>query len=173
MGMNEIKKEARALLKEFKGDNYIFGMGCLDRVGELASYFGKKTLLITNLGTRSQKELSVIIRSLEGGGCEVIGPVPSAQPNAPREDVGRLAQEIENTHPECVVVVAGGSGIDAAKAAGVQAVLGGDLEEYFGVGKVKKRIQIRGKVLIPVLAVQTSSGSGAHLTKYSNISDIG
>ncbi len=171
--MAEVTEEARTLLREFKGDSYIFGIDCLERIGELVTPFGKKTLLITNLGTRSKKEFSDLVQSLERAGCKITGPIPSARPNAPREDVWRLAKEIEQTHPDCVVVVAGGSGIDAAKAAVVQAVLGGDLEEYFGVGKVTERIQTGGEVLISVVAVQTSSGSGAHLTKYSNITDIG
>jgi alcohol dehydrogenase len=77
-----------------------------------------------------------------------------------------------NHTPDCLVAVGGGSTIDAAKAANVIACLGGhdpDVEDYVGVGLVTEAISRTGKRLIPMIAVQTASGSGAHLTKYSNI----
>ena len=157
---------------EFKGDSYIFGVDCLQRIGGLVSPFGEKCLLITNLGERSKDDLGRITTCLSQEKLEVIGPVRSARPNAPREDVARLAEEISRVKPDSVVVVAGGSGIDAAKAAVVLAVLGGDVEDYFGTGKVTEKLHTAGKKLIPVIAVQTASGSAAHLTKYSNITDI-
>jgi len=170
--MKELKEMARQLLRAFKGDKYIFGVDCLDRIGELVSPFGRKSLLITNLGRRSKEDLLSIINSLSKKEMEVSGPVPSAKPNAPKEDVLRLAEEVSRANPDSVLVVAGGSGIDAAKAAVVLSVLEGDIGEYFGVGKVTEKILTTGKELIPVIPVQTASGSAAHLTKYSNITDI-
>ena len=170
--MKELKEKARSLLKEFKGENYIFGIDCLERSGELVVPFGGKTLLVTNLDNRSEEDFTRLIHSLEEERLEVIGPVRSARPNAPREDVSKLVEDVKKANPDSVVVVAGGSGIDAAKAAVVLAILGGDVEEYFGVGKVTDRIASIGKELLPLIAVQTSSSSAAHLTKYSNITDF-
>ncbi len=169
---SELKAKAKALLREFKGKNYIFGPNCLDRVKELVSPFGKKTLLMTNLGVWNQPDLKRIIDSLRSDNLDVFGPVSGAGPNAPREDVFRLAAEVSKNQPDSIVVVDGGSGIDAVKAASVLASLGGDIEDYFGVGKVTEKLISEGKVLTPVIAVQTASSSAAHLTKYSNITDI-
>jgi len=75
-----------------------------------------------------------------------------------------------------VVAVGGGSTIDAAKAAAVLATLEGtshEIEPYFGVGKVAEALAARGTKLPGFVAVQTAAGSGAHLTKYSNITDPG
>jgi alcohol dehydrogenase len=170
--LNELKEKARKLLREFKGYDYVFGVGCLHRLGKLAAPFGKKILLITNRGKQSKAYLVHILDSLRDADLDVIGPIPSSRPNALREDVVRLAKGIAKTKPDSVVVVGGGSGIDAAKAASVLACLGGDLEDYFGVGKVSEKLRSAGKTLIPVIALQTASSSAAHLTKYSNISDI-
>lgn len=170
--MNELKERARKLLREFKGNNYIFGINCLDKLGELVAPFGKKSLLITSLGDWSEKDLKRILDSLRSRDVDVVGPIPSARPNAPREDVSRLAEEILKTKPDSVVVADGGSGIDATKAASVLAVLGGDVEDYFGMGKVTEKLQSEEKTLTPIIAVQTASSSAAHLTKYSNITDI-
>ncbi|KXA95042.1 hypothetical protein AKJ65_02690 [candidate division MSBL1 archaeon SCGC-AAA259E19] len=45
------------------------------------------------------------------------------------------------------------------------------IDPYFGTGNVTKVKESTGKKMIPMIAVQTASGSGAHLTKYSNITD--
>lgn len=170
--MMNLKEKARTLLREFKGDHYIFGLGCLNRLGELVSPFGKRTLLVTNLGRWSEPDLEQIIDSLKEKNLNVTGPIPGAKPNAPREDVSRLMKEISRIKPDSVVVADGGSGIDAVKAASVLAALGGDVEDYFGVGKVTEKLHSTGKTPTPVIAVQTAASSAAHLTKYSNITDM-
>ena len=76
--------------------------------------------------------------------------------------------------PDCIVAVGGGSTIDAAKAANVAASLGHDdpeLENYYGMGLVGPALARTGAKLLPMVAVQTASGSGAHLTKYANVTD--
>lgn len=170
--MRELKEKAKKLLNDFKGDKYIFGVDCLDRISELAAPFGQQCLLITNLGKWNEVELENIITCLRREDIKIIGPVDSAKPNAPREDVSRLTEEISKANPDSIVVVDGGSGIDATKAANVIATLGGDVEDYFGTGKVTEKLRSYGKTLTPLIAVQTASSSSAHLTKYSNITDV-
>jgi len=48
---------------------------------------------------------------------------------------------------------------------------GDSIEPYFGTGIVTKIREKTGRVVMPVVAVQTAASSGAHLTKYSNITD--
>jgi alcohol dehydrogenase len=170
--MNDLKESAGQMIREFKGDRYIFGLDCLDRVGEMAVSLGRRCLTVSNLGTWDPGSLQRIISSLTRSKVDVGGPVSGAAPNAPREDVIRLAEIIAEAKPESIVVADGGSGIDAVKAAGVLAVMGGDVEDYFGVGRVTARLHETGMALIPVLAVQTAASSAAHLTKYSNITDL-
>jgi alcohol dehydrogenase class IV len=101
--------------------------------------------------------------------------IRGAAPNAPVEDVKRLAREVEASKPEVVVSVGGGSGIDAAKAALCLLALGDkhpDLQSYFGVGQVGAMLQAAGRKLLPLIAAQIASGSAAHLTKYSNVTYI-
>ncbi|HEA64620.1 MAG TPA: iron-containing alcohol dehydrogenase, partial [Candidatus Aminicenantes bacterium] len=115
--MNELKEKARALIDEFKGKNYIYGIDCLERIGKLSVPFGKKVLLITNLQTRDHHSYHNIFESLVDSGLEIAGPFPSAQPNSPKEDVSRIKEEILREKPDFVLVASGGSGIDATKAA--------------------------------------------------------
>ncbi len=61
------------------------------------------------------------------------------------------------------------------KAANALATLGAkvtpEIDHYFGTNVVSKSLDETGSSLIPVIAVQTSASSGAHLTKYSNVTD--
>ncbi|UCC40105.1 MAG: iron-containing alcohol dehydrogenase [Candidatus Aminicenantes bacterium] len=170
--MEELKEKARELIDEFKGSNYIYGIDCLERSGKLAAAFGRKILLMTNLQNRDKQNFEKIVDSLSHSGLEIIGPIKSSRPNSPKEDVLKLKKEILEAGADCVIVASGGSGIDAAKAACVLAALGGDIEDYFGVGKVSERLGELGKNLLPCIAIQTASSSAAHLTKYSNITDL-
>ena len=170
--MNDLKKSAGQMLRQFKGGRYIFGLDCLDKAGELAAPLGKRILLVSNLGTWDDASLQRLASSLKASNLEIVGPVPAAAPNAPREDVARLRDVVVEARPQSIIVADGGSGIDAVKAAVVLAALGGDVEDYFGVGRVTTKLQEKGLTLLPVLAVQTAASSAAHLTKYSNITDI-
>lgn len=96
----------------------------------------------------------------------------SARPNSPSEDVFRIQEAILSSKPDFVLSASGGSGIDAAKAAIVLASLGGKLDDYFGVDKVSQKLGEEEKSLKPHVAIQTASGSAAHLTRYSNITNI-
>ncbi len=163
---------AQALLEEFKGDHYRYGMGVLNQTGELASSLGKKSIVIQDEFVGSRESLDRILESLKAGGVQVLRQEPGARPNAPREDVFRLAEAIRSAHPELVVSFGGGSTTDAAKAAIVLACLGGEIDAYFGTGLVSGALADQRARLTPHLAIQTAASSGAHLTKYSNVTDL-
>ncbi|MGE4583934.1 MAG: iron-containing alcohol dehydrogenase [Sphaerochaeta sp.] len=169
-------KRAYELLNAWKGDSYIHGLGVLDQVGKLAASFGKRALVVSNT-TYMKPIADRVVAYLSQAGVELAGGVvaPDAKPNAPREDVYRLESYILHTKPDCIVVIGGGSSIDAVKAANALATLGGkvtaEIDYYFGTNVVSDALKKTDSSLIPVIAVQTSASSGAHLTKYSNITD--
>ncbi|MBE3144703.1 MAG: iron-containing alcohol dehydrogenase, partial [Planctomycetes bacterium] len=74
--------------------------------------------------------------------------------------------------PEMLVSFGGGSTTDAVKAANVLATLTGGIDDFFGTGLVTQALLAQGKQLLPHLAIQAAASSGAHLTKYSNITDV-
>jgi alcohol dehydrogenase len=89
--------------------------------------------------------------------------------------VYRIETYILHQKPDVIIAVGGGSTIDACKAANFLAALGGavtpEVDHWFGTGIVGEALKTSGKKLCPLIAVQTSASSGAHLTKYSNITD--
>jgi len=177
--MSDFEK-ARELIRGFKGDDYAFGAGALTRTGELAAQLGKSAAVIYALYPGVEKLVDQVKDSLRSAGMTVLGELIGAEPNAPREDVFRLGDQVGELKPEVIVVIGGGSTIDATKAASVLATLGGPIDRYFGTAQVTNALRraqdgalaTSGKTLIPVVAVQTASSSGAHLTKYSNITDL-
>ena len=61
------------------------------------------------------------------------------------------------------------------KAANVLASLGEwdlEIDSFFGTGLVTEAMTKYGAGLIPMVAVETAAGSAAHLTKYSNVTDL-
>jgi alcohol dehydrogenase class IV len=164
------------LLVEFKSDRYAFGHGVLDQTGRLAAQLGKTALVVGDFGqTWARPALDTVIGSLLANGIKVLGSVHGAAANAPRDDVYRLQGHLLHKNPEILVAVGGGSTIDACKAAATLATLGdveAEIDPYFGVGEVTRRCEHAHRTILPVVAVMTAASSGAHLTKYSNITDL-
>jgi alcohol dehydrogenase len=174
--MDELFTKARNLLANWKGDNYVFGRGVLPQVGKLAAAQGKNALVVCNT-TYMKPVADAVVEALKKAGVSLSGGtvVPDAGPNAPRADVYRIETYILHHKPDVIIAVGGGSTIDACKAANFLATLGGavspEVDHWFGTGIVSEALKSTGKKLYPLIAVETSASSGAHLTKYSNITD--
>ena len=174
--MSDLIEKASAILKDFRGNSYAFGSGVLDEApGKFAAELGKKAMFIGPLESewfRPHKDR--ILNSLAGNGVGMVDIVRSAGPNAPFVDVYRIHSHIMHKRPEVLVVAGGGSGIDATKAAATLATLGDlkpEIDLFFGVGEVTKVCQESDRTIMPVVAIMMAASSGAHLTKYSNITD--
>jgi len=187
-------ERARALLYEFKGERYLYGMGVLPRVGAAAATLGKRAVLVRDAFPGSGAFVQTIQESLAAAGLMLVGEIAGARPNAPREDLARITAGLAELEPQVLVSFGGGSTIDATKAAEVLRTLGGDVEDYFGTGLVTRALTGSGKnrgrprdggceplprdggcepdKLTPHVAIQTAASSGAHLTKYSNITNV-
>lgn len=171
----DYKARAKDMLQHWKKGNYAFGKGVLGKVGDFAKRAGKSTMLVvTGLGFEKWTEPLVNnVRSyLRNKNVDVSGIIRGARANAPREDVYRIANQLGKKRPHSIIALGGGSTIDAVKAASVLATLDSDdVETYFGQGLVTEKLNAEGAKLPTIIAVQTASSSGAHLTKYSNITD--
>jgi len=177
--MKEKIREAENLLKDYKGEDYTFGVNCLDVLGYYVSKFGNSTLLIISSSSWAKQLRRKIMGILNKSGIKILAEVDTAAPNTPTEDVVKLANIIKDFKPQSITCVGGGSAIDCSKTANALASLAPEnnnmeqfLEHFFGVDKVSKIAREKNKKLYPMIAVQVASGSGSHLTKYANVTDI-
>jgi alcohol dehydrogenase class IV len=185
--VREYFRKAEKILKEWKGDSYTFGEDILEATGKYSKKYGEKAaLIVTELGQAwIQKPLEQLKSGLKTNGV-IFETINGARPNAPREDVYRISLQVARSKSNVIVALGGGSTIDAAKAAAVlntyspaevMEILGASvsdadsIEPYFGTGLVSKMKEKTGRAVVPVVGVQTAASSGAHLTKYSNITD--
>jgi len=172
------KKHAAELLTAWKGDDYSFGLGNLDRLGAYAAESGSKAAVVASgMGRPWGPPLHERVeKALLGAGVSIVGGlIRGPRPNAPREDVLKISSELESRSADVIVAVGGGSLIDAVKCAAAWGVLSDShprLDDYFGVGRVSEMLKAARAVMPPIVAVQIASGSAAHLTKYSNITDL-
>jgi alcohol dehydrogenase len=169
---------AHDLLRQFKGDAYVFGLDCFSELGRQAASLGQRaSVVISGFGKPWGFPLHrAVMDTVDAAGVTMAGElIPGAAPNAPREDVLRLAESLDLQSPGVVIAVGGGSGIDAVKAAVAYWCLHdqySDLNTYFGLGKVTEMLKATERELPPLMAVQLASGSAAHLTKYANVTDV-
>ncbi len=165
-------KQARQLLDEFKGDTYVYGAGVLSQVGEVVAQNGQRVALVRSTFPGTDDYVHVIEESLSRAGVDLVRAIEGPRPNAPREDVLGITEEFKAAEPDVIMSFGGGSNIDASKAADVLRTLGGQIDDYFGTGMVTQALERGGKSLSPHVAIQTAASSAAHLTKYSNITDL-
>ncbi len=163
---------ARDLLRRFKGDAYLFGGGILAQLGPVAAELGHRAALVRGGFRGSDDYVSLLRASLAQARVDVGSEIKGVRPNAPKEDLLRLAADLRAAEADVIVSFGGGSTIDATKAADVLVRLGGDVEGYFGTNHVTEALEAQSRSLTPHLAVQTVASSAAHLTKYSNITNL-
>src|SRR3972149_9554995 len=120
--MEQVTERAAKMLTDWKGEAYTFGFEVLNKVGDCTAQYGRRALLmVADLGTAwVEGTLKTVIDSLKAKGVE-FEIISGAAPNAPREDLYRLALQITRARPEVIIALGGGSTIDAAKAADVLA----------------------------------------------------
>lgn len=159
---------AEEILKAWKPTKIDFGEGRVRHVGQIAKRYADRTLVVIGRGSiKKSGILQEAIQSLEGSGI-TYKIVEGVEPNPSKETVYRITYHLLAGNFNCVTAIGGGSVIDAAKAAGILGTTReGEIDDYFGVGMVSKKV----KRIMNLIAVPTTSGTGSELTKFSVITD--
>ncbi len=163
---------AYELLHRFKGEGYLFGSGVLAEIGPWVRKAGSRAALVRGTFRGSDAYVKSIREALAAADVEIVAEIRGARPNTPTEDVTRICGALAEAGPDVIVSFGGGSTIDATKAAMVPWTAGGEVEDYFGTDLVSEALKRLAKRLPAHVAIQTVAGSAAHLTKYSNVTDL-
>ncbi len=144
-------------------EKIVTGRGCLAELGNEAARLGRRALLVT--GRRAMREAGILDRAIEilrEAGCEAsvyddVPPEPTVDTvNAGRSTLGEKGGNL-------VIGLGGGSVIDVAKAIGGLALSESGCAAHF-----------HGEPLpgegVPIIAIPTTSGTGAEVTRNSVLS---
>ncbi len=146
--------------------NNIFGFGSLKEISlHIANLGLKKGLVVTDsfwATSPHTKRLSDFMKQA-GASAIVWG---HAQPNPTDKNVSDGIEVYRKEGCDFVLSLGGGSAHDCAKAIGIMVNNPGTIHAYEGVDKVKKPLP-------PLLAINTTAGTAAEMTRFCIITDTG
>jgi alcohol dehydrogenase class IV len=128
----------------------IFGAGSLKEVGPIAAAFGRKALIVT--GRNSERAAPLLkLLTIPHTTCSISG----------EPTLSMIAKGVEHG---CDVIIGfgGGSAIDAAKAIAALSTNACDIFDYL---EVIGRAQPLKNAPLPVIAIPTTAGTGAEVTR--------
>lgn len=142
----------------------VFGLGVLERLGNLARDLGfKRTLLVADAGVVNAGHAARATRVLEAAGIHsTLFTEFGANPDSAMVEAGRaFAQPLGL---DSVVGLGGGSSLDCAKGINFLLTNGGSMGDYRGYGKASTP-------LLPMIGVPTTAGTGSEAQSYAVIAD--
>ncbi|MFN0069594.1 MAG: iron-containing alcohol dehydrogenase [Limisphaerales bacterium] len=135
----------------------VFGAGTVAEAGRLAQELGRRPLVVTGANPDRARPLLEALHA-EKLGHEVF-PVPG-EPTTLHVAAGVARAELRAC--DCVIGFGGGAAIDAAKAIAALMTNGGDLYDYL---EVVGRGRPRCRAAAPWMAIPTTAGAGAEVTR--------
>jgi len=142
----------------------VFGEGAVARVGDLAKEIGaKRALLVTDKGIAAAGHSLRATGFLEAAGLSVT-IFDEVRENPSTLDVERCVQSARAAGIDLIIGLGGGSSMDTAKGANFILTNGGQIQDYWGVGKATK-------AMLPLIAIPTTAGTGSECQSFALISD--
>lgn len=143
---------------------FVFGAGAVERLGELAGELGaRRVLLVSDAGVAAAGHAQKGIDSLVAADIET-HTFFDVHENPTTVDVQAGLQLARRHDPELIVGLGGGSSMDCAKGINFLFSNGGEMRDYWGVGKALKP-------MLPMIAVPTTAGTGSEAQSFALISD--
>src|SRR4051812_18557631 len=142
----------------------VFGPGKVESLGELAGELGaRRVLVVSDPGIVEAGHTARGINALTRAGIETqlfhdVGENPTTDHVAAGL---KIAKRLE---PELIVGFGGGSSMDCAKGINFRYSNGGEMSDYWGIGKATKP-------MLPMIAVPTTAGTGSETQSFALISD--
>lgn len=142
----------------------VFGNGVLSRLGELAREAGgRKVLLVTDPGIAAAGHAERATESLQKAGLTVT-LYDGVRENPTTADVAKCLAVAREAQIDLIVGLGGGSSMDTAKGTNFLFTNGGEMRDYWGVGKATRP-------MLPLIAVPTTAGTGSECQSAALIAD--
>lgn len=142
----------------------VFGPDKIDELGHLAASLGaNRALLVTDDGIVSVGHADRAIESLAKSNITA-ETFSAVHENPTTDDVERGVQVARHCQPDLLIGLGGGSSMDCAKGINFIYSCGGQMRDYWGVGKATRP-------MLPMIAIPTTAGTGSETQSFALISD--
>jgi alcohol dehydrogenase len=142
----------------------VFGRGALDQVGPRTRGYGRRALVVTDRGMVASGLVERVTGLLQAAGVESI-VFSGVEPNPTVAQVEAALSTGAGHDVDVVVSVGGGSAHDCAKMVSLVAANGGHVRDYEGSDRA-------AGAGIPLIAVNTTAGTGADISRFAVITDV-
>ncbi len=142
----------------------VFGVNSVERVGELAKTLGaKRVLLVTDAGIVAAGHAGRVQALLEAADMAVTR-FDQVRENPTTQCVERCVEVARGSAIDTIVGLGGGSSMDTAKGCNFILTNGGQMKDYWGVGRATRP-------MLPLLAIPTTGGTGSECQSFALIAD--
>jgi len=142
----------------------ITGAGSVEQVGRLARELGaKRVLLVTDAGIVAAGHAGRVQTNLEGAELQVTF-FDRVRENPTTKCVDDCVAVARAAGVDTIIGLGGGSSMDTAKGCNFILTNGGQMKDYWGVGKATKP-------MLPFIAIPTTAGTGSEMQCAALIAD--
>lgn len=142
----------------------LMGVGCVNEAGNrVQGLGGNKVLIVTNEGLVNAGIAGKVEKILKDAGLQVV-IYDNAQPNPTDHNVDDGFKVWQTEKCDTLVSLGGGSSHDCAKGIGLLVANGGKIHDYEGVDQ-------SDKPPVPLIAINTTAGTAAEMTRFCIITD--
>lgn len=143
-----------------------FGPGVISKIGDRAKMLGmKKPVIVTDKFLEGLKDGAVeqTLDSLKAAGVDYV-VYNNVEPNPKIRNIKEVKKLYEESGADSIITVGGGSAHDTGKGAGIILTNGDDITKLAG-------IETLDKALPPLIAINTTAGTGSELTRHAVITN--
>jgi alcohol dehydrogenase len=140
------------------------GNGCVTKVGELARELGAtKALLVTDPGIVAAGHAASVRENLEAAGIGV-SMFDRSKENPTTACVDECVAVAKADTIDFIIGLGGGSSMDTAKGCNFILTNGGEMKDYWGIGKASQP-------MLPSIMIPTTAGTGSECQSFALIAD--
>jgi alcohol dehydrogenase len=138
--------------------------GTLDQVGDYASSWScGRALIVSDPGIVATGHPQRAIHYLQQAGIQT-QLFTDVHENPSTDDVQRGVEIANEFQPDLLIGLGGGSSMDCAKGINFLYCGGGQMQDYWGIGKATEP-------MLPMIAIPTTAGTGSETQSFALISD--
>ncbi|MCF2555403.1 iron-containing alcohol dehydrogenase [Faecalicatena contorta] len=148
----------------YQPSNTLIGAGAIKRIPHFVRRMhGQRALVVSDEGLVKIGTVAKVLSVLDNDNIEYV-LFTDVKPN-PTTAIVNAGYEVAQRHQcDYVIGIGGGSPLDVAKAVAILMTNGGDIRDYEGVNQSPKRS-------LPIIAVNTTAGTGSEVTRDYVITD--